>query len=104
MTGTLRQTPAAWLRALSLLGCLAAWQVVAQAGALPLLPSPGVVLQSLWRHTLSGELGRHLGVTLLRVAASFVIAMGIGTGIGILMGRRRWLDAGLDGLLVLALN
>jgi ABC-type nitrate/sulfonate/bicarbonate transport system permease component len=104
MTGTLRQTPAAWLRALSLVGCLATWQVVAQLDALPLLPSPAVVLQSLWRHTLSGELIRHLGATLLRVAASFVIAMGIGTGFGILMGRHRWVDAGLDGVLVLALN
>ena len=89
---------------LSLLGCFAAWHAAAQLGTLPLLPSPVVVLQSLWRHAVSGELLAHLGITLLRVAASFVIAMGVGTALGILMGRHRWIDAALDGLLVLALN
>src|SRR5262245_29180550 len=104
MTDALRRPPDAWLRALSLLGCLVAWQLVAQVGALPLLPSPVVVVESLWRHAATGELIRHLGITLLRVTASFVIAMGIGTGVGIVMGRLRWADAALDGLLVLALN
>src|SRR4029453_16695915 len=104
MTGALRRPTDAWLRVLSLLGCFAAWQATAQLGGLPLLPSPVVVMQSLWRHTLSGELLAHLGITLLRVAASFVIAMAIGTALGIVMGRHRWIDAGLDGLLVLALN
>jgi NitT/TauT family transport system permease protein len=104
MTGALRRPTDAWLRVLSLLGCFAAWHAAAQLGTLPLLPSPLVVLQSLWRHTVSGELLAHLGITLLRVAASFVIAMGVGTALGILMGRHRWIDAALDGLLVLALN
>jgi ABC-type nitrate/sulfonate/bicarbonate transport system permease component len=104
MTEPRRRPTDAWLRVLSLLGCLAAWQVVAALESLPLLPSPAVVLQSLWRHTVTGALLHHLGVTLVRVAASFVIAMGIGTALGIVMGRRRWIDAGLDGLLVLALN
>ncbi len=94
----------AWLRVLSLLGCLVAWQLIAQTGKLPLLPTPGVVLESLWRHITTGELLRHLAITLGRVAAAFAIAMGIGAGLGILMGRRRWVDAALDGLLVLALN
>ncbi len=102
--GTLRGPADAWLRALSLLGCLTAWQVAAQLGDQPLLPSPVVVLQSLWRHTVTGELLAHLGATLLRVAASFVVAMGIGAAVGIVMGRRPWIDAGLDGVLVLALN
>jgi NitT/TauT family transport system permease protein len=104
MTGALRRPTDAWLRVLSALGCLAVWQAAAQLGGLPLLPSPVIVLQSLWRHAVSGELLAHLGITLLRVAASFVIAMGIGTALGILMGRHRWIDAALDGLLVLALN
>jgi NitT/TauT family transport system permease protein len=94
----------AWLRVLSLLGCLVVWQLIAQTGQLPLLPTPAVVLASLWRHITIGELPRHLLITLGRVAAAFVIAMGIGSGLGILMGRRRWVDASLDGLLVLALN
>src|SRR5262249_16740189 len=44
------------------------------------------------------------GVTLARVAASFVLAMAIGTACGVLMGRYRWVDAGLDGILILGLN
>ena len=103
MTGA-RRPADAWLRVLSLLGCLVAWQLIAQTGQLPLLPTPAVVLTSLWRHLTTGELLRHLAITLERVAAAFVVAMGIGSGLGILMGRRRWVDAGLDGLLVLALN
>ena len=99
-----RRPADAWLRVLSLLGCLAAWQLIAQTGKLPLLPTPAVVLESLWRHITTGELLRHLAITLGRVAAAFIVAMGIGAGLGILMGRRRWVDAGLDGLLVLALN
>jgi NitT/TauT family transport system permease protein len=94
----------AWLRVLSLLGCFLAWQLIAATGKLPLLPTPAVVLASLWRHVTAGELLRHLAITLGRVAAAFVIAMGIGAGLGMVMGRRRWVDAGLDGLLVLALN
>ena len=94
----------AWLRVLSLLGCLVVWQLIAQTGRLPLLPTPVVVLGSLWRHLTTGELLSHLAITLGRVAAAFAIAMGIGAGLGILMGRRRWIDAGLDGILVLALN
>ena len=104
MTGALRRPSDTWLRALSLLGCLAAWQVAASLGDRPLLPSPAVVLESLWRHAVDGELLRHLGATLMRVAASFVVAMGIGAAVGIVMGRHRWIDAGLDGVLVLALN
>jgi ABC-type nitrate/sulfonate/bicarbonate transport system permease component len=104
MTSARRAPAEAWLRLLSLLGCLVAWQLVAQLGSLPLLPSPVVVLERLWRHLTTGELLRHLAITMGRVGAAFLISMAIGTALGILMGRHRWVDAGLDGLLVLALN
>jgi NitT/TauT family transport system permease protein len=68
------------------------------------LPTPAVVLVSLWHHVVAGELLTHLGATLLRVGASFVLAMGIGAALGIVMGRHSWVDASLDGVLVLALN
>src|SRR5262249_54784181 len=41
---------------------------------------------------------------LARVGASFVLAMAVGTAGGVLMGRFRGLDAGLDGALVIGLN
>jgi NitT/TauT family transport system permease protein len=93
-----------WVRWLSLLGFLAAWQLLAVGLASPDLPSPWQVLASLKTHLLSGELLHHLAITLLRVVAAFVIAMGIGTALGIVMGASPRIDTLLDGLLVLGLN
>ena len=93
-----------WLRSLSLLGFVAVWQVAAWAAASDLLPTPTAVMALLWKHSLSGELGHHLQITLARVAVAFVIAMAVGTAIGIVMGRSQRLDMTLDGILVLGLN
>ncbi len=51
----------------------------------PLIPGPNVVLLALWEHATDGELFYHLGVTLLRVAAAFTVAMVVGTAIGVIM-------------------
>jgi NitT/TauT family transport system permease protein len=68
------------------------------------LPTPGAVLHAIIEYTASGELPYHLGVTLLRVAASFVIAMAIGTAIGITMGRAPLFDRIAHPWLVFFLN
>ena len=104
MAGLTPQRSLPWLRSLSLLGFVALWQVAAWVAASDLLPTPAAVLASLWGHAVSGELGYHLQITLARVAVSFLIAMAVGTAIGILMGRSRRLDMTLDGVLVLGLN
>ena len=104
MAGLAPRRPLPGLRSLSLLGFVALWQVSAWAVASDLLPTPAAVLASLWGHARSGELGHHLEITLARVAVSFLIAMAVGTAIGILMGRSRRLDMTLDGVLVLGLN
>ncbi|HET8790254.1 MAG TPA: ABC transporter permease [Modicisalibacter sp.] len=88
----------------SLLGLVVLWWVAALIADSPVLPSPLQVLISFWRHTLSGELPYHLSVTLARVLASFLLAMAIGTAIGIVMGRYKQWDIALDGALVLGLN
>ena len=95
---------AIWLRSLSLLGFVVVWQLAAAVAASDLLPSPAAVMELLWKHTESGELGHHLLITLARVAIAFAIAMAVGTAIGILMGRSQRVDMTLDGLLVLGLN
>ncbi|QTF92032.1 ABC transporter permease subunit [Halomonas sp. BM-2019] len=69
-----------------------------------LLPSPLAVLQTLQQEAASGELQRHLTVTLQRVAISFALAMALGTLMGLAMGRSPLLNALLDPLLVLLLN
>ena len=88
----------------SLLGLIVLWWIAALIADSPVLPSPLQVLISFWRHTLSGELPFHLSVTLARVLVSFLLAMAIGTAIGIVMGRYRQWDIALDGALVLGLN
>jgi NitT/TauT family transport system permease protein len=95
---------APWLRALSLLGFIALWQVAAQLLAIPTLPTPVSVVASLWGHLIDGELLSSLAITLWRVVLSFAIAMVVGTAVGILMGRYPMLDTLLDGVLVLGLN
>lgn len=53
---------------------------------------------------MSGQLPFHLGVTLLRLVASFSIAMLLGCAIGIILGRNKKLDAFFDNWLVIFLN
>jgi NitT/TauT family transport system permease protein len=58
----------------------------------------------MWRALVAGELLYHLAVTLGRVAVSFVLAMTLGTALGVLMGRHPAVDLSLDGALILGLN
>ena len=92
------------LRLLSLILFLLCWQAIAELLQTDLLPGPWLVANRMLQEVGSGQLLMHLGITLLRVAASFVIAMLIGTAVGILMGRWHRLDVFLDGWLVLGLN
>uniref|UniRef100_A0A8J4HFI5 ABC transporter permease subunit n=1 Tax=Acidicaldus sp. TaxID=1872105 RepID=A0A8J4HFI5_9PROT len=52
----------------------------------------------------SGDLLFNLGITLLRVAASFAIAMVLGTALGLALGVWRWLDLAFDSWLIVLLN
>ena len=68
------------------------------------LPTPIAVLQVFWQEIVSGQLLHHLGITLLRLIASFSIAMLLGCGIGIALGINKKLDAFFDNWLVIFLN
>ena len=94
----------AWVRLASLLAFLALWQFAAWLLESPSLPAPAVVFGRVIDETLSLVLPWHLAITLWRVTVSFLLAMAIGTVIGIAMGRWRTLDLLLDGWLVLGLN
>lgn len=80
------------------------WQLIAMRAHSRVLPTPLAVLQVLQKEWQSGELAFHLGQTLSRVAISFFLAMLLGVGLGILMGRSRRWDRALDSLLILGLN
>jgi ABC-type nitrate/sulfonate/bicarbonate transport system permease component len=94
----------AGLRWLSALALLVAWQGSASIAQSPLMPSPAAVALALGRLIMEGRLPIDLGITLLRVAASFALAMAVGAAIGILMGESRRADRLLDLWLVLGLN
>ncbi|MEM7255629.1 MAG: ABC transporter permease, partial [Pseudomonadota bacterium] len=68
------------------------------------LPSPIDVFRLLGELLATGELVHHVGVTLLRVAVSFALAMLIGSAIGLIMGRREWFDKAFDAWMIIALN
>ena len=100
--GALRRVvvPAASLAAL-----LALWQLAAMLAGNPrLMPSPALVLAKMAADTATGELPYNLAITLLRVTASFLIAMTLGVAIGILMGRVRLADEIGQPWLVFFLN
>lgn len=74
------------------------------AGDVQILPSPAHVFGLMVSEATKGALFFHLGATLLRVIASFVLALVIGLAIGYAMGRSRNLDIWLDGWLIVFLN
>lgn len=74
------------------------WEGASRAGLIApqVLPAPSVVAQTGWKLIASGELGRHLGASLLRAAGGFVIGGGIGFALGVLVGFSRVAEAVLD--------
>ncbi len=69
-----------------------------------LFPSPAEVFAALSQEAGRGELFRHLGITLLRVAASFVLAMALGSAVGLALGRIAMLDRWIRPWLIVLLN
>jgi len=92
------------LQVLSLAALLALWQFAAVLADSRVMPPPLEVLDVLAAGFEDGEVPYHIGITLARVAASFVLAMAIGIAFGIAMGRSKGLDRFFDGWLVLFLN
>ncbi len=88
----------------SLLALLAVWQLASLFVEARHLPGPLVVLERIISEFNSGELVYHVGATLGRVAASFVIAMFVGSAIGIAMGRAPTADKFFDSWLIFFLN
>ena len=92
------------VQVLSLAALLALWQFAAVLADSRVLPPPLQVLEVMIAGFEDGEVPYHIGITLARVAASFVLAMAIGVAFGIVMGRSKGLDRFFDGWLVLFLN
>lgn len=79
------------LPSLSIALFLAAWELAVRwRGIAPIyLPAPSSIAEYLWRMILDGTMEYHLGVTLLRIFAGFVVAAVTGIALGLLMGMSR---------------
>lgn len=83
------------------LAFLAFWEISVRSGAGNiLLPPPSQVFQTLLELTLNGIIFDHIGASLFRVAAGYILSVLIGVPLGLAMGY--WLLA--DGLLSTTVN
>ena len=89
---------------ISVVGFFSIWAIAAGLVNDVLFPGPSQVAATLWSEFSDGDLLYHLGVTLWRVAASFLIAMLVGTALGLLMGRHEMANGLFDPWLVFFLN
>ncbi|WP_322012172.1 ABC transporter permease subunit [Paraburkholderia sp. J12] len=67
---------------------LVLWEAAARAGLITpqVLPAPSSVIETAWNLARTGDLFVHLGVSLLRAAAGFVIGGTIGLVLGVAVG------------------
>ncbi|HTV17858.1 MAG TPA: ABC transporter permease [Polyangiaceae bacterium] len=90
-----------WLLPLLVLGV---WELLSRAGVLPphWFPAPTRLAQTIVELGARGELVRHVGATLLRIALGFSSGVALGTTLGVATGRsprlRAWLDPSLQAL------
>jgi len=91
-------------RLFSLVALIAAWYAGSRIAGARLLPDPQAVALAIIDEARSGALALNLGATLARVAAAFVIAMALGSLLGLLMGRSRLADRLGDPWLIALLN
>ena len=92
------------VRLLSFAVFLASWWVAALLVGPAKLPAPPAVLTAIITEARSGALFFNLGVTLIRVALAFTLAMTLGSAIGYWMGRVRLVNRLGDPWLILLLN
>ena len=88
---------------LSLIGFGIVWAVVAAIAQSRVLPGP-VAVWDAFLHEAGQEYWFHMGATLLRVAAAFMISMAVGSAIGLALGRSGNADRAFGGWLTLFLN
>jgi len=91
-------------RWLAFLFVLVVWQALSSLDVLALLPTPWRVVEVMWRLVITGAFFQQLAFSLIRIATGFVIAVLLGTAIGILMGSRRFWDSFFKDIVTLMLS
>ena len=92
------------IKSFSLLVFFFLWESLAFFINSSVFPSFFIIFKILLAEINEGELFFHLGITLYRVFVSFIIALMIGTIVGILMGNNKRINSFLDGWNILFLN
>jgi ABC-type nitrate/sulfonate/bicarbonate transport system permease component len=90
--------------AASLAALIVLWGIVAALVHSSTLPSPASVFLFIVQDSLHGGMLVNLGMTLFRVTASFVLAMTVGSAIGFILGRGRFLDEAFSPWMLTLLN
>jgi ABC-type nitrate/sulfonate/bicarbonate transport system permease component len=69
-------------------GILTLWQAAISLGWVDpvFLPSPAAIVEALWQLAISGDLWRHLSISLVRISSGWVIGSSLGVIIGLAMG------------------
>jgi NitT/TauT family transport system permease protein len=93
-----------FVRLASLLLLLLTWEAGSMLAGSRLFPSPQAVLGVIAAEARSGALFVNLGATLARVVAAFILAMALGAGLGVAMGRNKTIDRFCDPWLIVLLN
>jgi len=88
----------------SLVALVAVWELAALIAASRYMPGPLAVVEVMIREAQAGELWSNIAATLIRVAFSFVVAMFIGSAIGLALGRNPGVDKFFDTWLIFFLN
>ncbi|MGV6476318.1 ABC transporter permease [Azotobacter vinelandii] len=92
------KTPDFARRLASPLAILLLWELAAQTGLIParVIAAPSAIGETLWAMIASGELGRHLAVSLQRAVSGLAIGVGIGTVAALISGLSRRGELVLD--------
>jgi sulfonate transport system permease protein len=77
------------------------WQIASWAGLVPprLIPAPLQIAEAFWNLTITGELPRHLLVSLARVAAGLAIGVSLGIILALVAGLTRRGEDAVDSTL-----
>jgi len=92
---------AGWPKVAAAVLGLAAWQVVVWSRWKPpyILPGPVTVQRELWRELLHGDLLHATGVTLQRAVIGYLLALVLGTALGVAVAQSRILRAAVGSLI-----
>lgn len=92
------------MRWVTFLVILIVWQLLATASGTGLIPTPARVVDVMWEALSTGLFFEHLAISLVRILSGFVIALLIGSIVGVLMGAAWFWDEFFQDIVILGLS